>query len=326
VANRPSSLIPSSENSAGAQDPIAPNTVVRYIKLGESGSWERECLAKGLIRFGFGSSTAERFPLCTAGKWEALTASFIHEGKDKGTATRFTNETRHFFEDNGSILWITFMGECLHCGFLDGSSAVCHEDGHGVYRRISNGWKSIDALGQPLTKDRLSGSLTKLAAYRGTSCSVDVAEYAIRRINGKKSPAVERAMTAAQEMRASIREMMGLLGWQDFEMMVDLVFSTSGWRRQGTVGRTQKTLDLDLVLPSTDERVFVQVKSRTTSAELAEYVGGLDDLGPYSRMFNVYHSGEAQTTDERVVVIGPEKLAEMVFDAGLANWLIRKVS
>jgi hypothetical protein len=80
-----------------------------------------------MIRFGFGSSTAERFPLCTAGKWEALTASFIHEGKDKGTATRFTNETRHFFEDCGSILWVTFMGECLHWGFLDGSAAVCHE-------------------------------------------------------------------------------------------------------------------------------------------------------------------------------------------------------
>ena len=133
MANRPSWLIPSSGNSAGAQDPIAPNTVVRYIKLGESGSWERECLAEGLIRFGFGSSTAERFPLCTTGKWEALTASFIHEGKDKGTATRFTNETRHFFEDNGSILWITFMGECLHWGLLDGSPAVCHEDGQGVY-------------------------------------------------------------------------------------------------------------------------------------------------------------------------------------------------
>ncbi len=93
MANHPSSLIPSPENSTGAQDPIAPNTVVRYIKLGESGSWERECLAKGLIRFGFGSSTAERFPLCTAGKWEALTASFIHEGKDKGTATRFPSLT-----------------------------------------------------------------------------------------------------------------------------------------------------------------------------------------------------------------------------------------
>jgi hypothetical protein len=38
------------------------------------------------------------------------------------------------------------------------------------------------------------------------------------------------------------------------------------------------------------------------------------------------HSGEADTDDERVSVIGPEKPAEMVVEAGLTNWLIRKVS
>src|ERR1700751_5125927 len=107
---------------------------------------------------------------------------------------------------------------------------------------------------------------------------------------------------------------MTLLQPFDFELLVDLVFSTSGWRRQGIVGKTQKTLDLDLTLPSTGERAFVQVKSKTTSAELAEYVGGLDDLGPYDRMFYVYHSGEAHTTDERVVIINPERLAELAFD------------
>jgi hypothetical protein len=43
-------------------------------------------------------------------------------------------------------------------------------------------------------------------------------------------------------------------------------------------------------------------------------------------MFYVYHSGEAKTDDDRVIVVGPEKLAELVMDAGLTNWLIRKVS
>jgi hypothetical protein len=63
----------------------------------------------------------------------------------------------------------------------------------------------------------------------------------------------------------------------------------------------------------------VQVKSRTTSAELAQYVDRLDDLGPYDWMFYVYHSGEAENDDERVRVIRPEKLAEMVVNAGLVN-------
>jgi hypothetical protein len=43
-------------------------------------------------------------------------------------------------------------------------------------------------------------------------------------------------------------------------------------------------------------------------------------------MFFVFHSGEVETDDERVTVIGPEKLAELVADAGLVGWLIRKVS
>jgi hypothetical protein len=159
---------------------------------------------------------------------------------------------------------------------------------------------------------------------------VDAADYVVRRINGQKTPEVERAVTALDGMKASVLEMMRLLGWQDFETLVDLVFSVSGWRRQGVVGKTQKTLDLDLVLPSTGERAFVQVKSQTDAQELAAYAARLDDLGPYDRMFYVYHSaphsGELETDDERVIVIGPAKLAEMVVDAGLVTWLTRKVS
>ena len=47
-------------------------------------------------------------------------------------------------------------------------------------------------IGRQGQGDRLSGALTKLAAYRGTSCHVDVADYVVRRINGQKTSAVER--------------------------------------------------------------------------------------------------------------------------------------
>jgi hypothetical protein len=153
-----------------------------------------------------------------------------------------------------------------------------------------------------------------------------VVDYVIRRINGQKTPQVERAIVALEEVRRSTATLMQLLGPGDFETLVDLVFSTSGWRRQGIVGKTQKTLDIDLILPSTGERAFVQVKAKTTSAELAEYVGKIEESGPYDRMFYVFHSGEAETDDERVSVIGPGKLAELVVEAGLVGWLIRKVS
>jgi hypothetical protein len=299
---------------------------VRYIKLGREGRWEEECLKKGIIRFGYGSATDKRFPICQKSCWPDLMASFIEEGKDKGTATRFTNETRLFFEDAGSVLWITFIHEQLQWGFLKPKAAERHESGDGVFRVVEGGWRSTDINGEPLTKDRLSGAVTKLAAYRGTSCDVDVADYVIRRINGQKTPEVERAVAAIQELKASVVEMVKLLGPKDFENLVDLVFSISGWRRLGVVGKTQKTLDLDLLLPSTGERAFVQVKSKTNQAEFNEYVAQFEALETFDRMFFVFHSGNAQTDDAGLTVIGPDKLAEMVVDAGLATWLVRKVS
>lgn len=305
---------------------IAPSAV-RYIKLGRNGKWEQESLNKGIIRLGFGSATEERFELCQRKNWNKLRESFVAEGKDQGTATRFTNETRLFFEDNGSTLWLTFIGERMWWGFVDSSPAKKHDDGEGVWRAIKGGWRSTDLRGEELSKDRLSGGLTQLAAYRGTSCTTDYSEYAIRRINGEKTEEVERALTAVQELKRGVVGLIKLLGWQDFEMLVDLVFSTAGWRRQGQVGKTQKSIDIDLLMPVTEERVFVQVKSKTTSKEVSEYASKIDELGIYDRMFFAYHSGNvANPDDERVVVLGPEKLAEMVIDAGLVDWLVRKVS
>ncbi|MBL8882400.1 MAG: hypothetical protein JNL45_05025 [Hyphomicrobium sp.] len=264
---------------------IAPQAV-RYIKLGEGGLWEAECLARGIIRFGFGSSRPDRFVQCSSGNWMALREGFLVEGKTASTATRFANEIRTFFEDRGSILWITFFGERLGWGFLDASPAQPSDDGRGVWRSVSGGWKHTDINGDALTKERLAGSLTKLAAYRGTSCSVDVADYTIRRINGLKLPDVEKAIHALSEIHSAVIGLIRLLEPKDFELLVDLVFAASGWRRLGVVGKTQKTLDLDLMLPSTGERAFVQVKSRTTSHELAEYVTALDQAGPSTACFS----------------------------------------
>lgn len=198
---------------------------VRYIKLGEAGRWEKECIEKGIIRFGFGSAKKGRYELCRAGKWQALTHSFLRAGRSQVTATRFTNKTRRFFfEDKGDTLWITFVGERLWWGMPKPAPAVRHPDGDGVLREVAGGWKSADINGEALTKERLSGALTKLAAYRGTSCDVDVADYTIRRINGKKLLEVEVAIKALNELTAATVGLMQLLGDRDFELRIDLVF------------------------------------------------------------------------------------------------------
>lgn len=197
-----------------------------------------------------------------------------------------------------------------------------------MFRRVVGGWQWKDIKGEPQSKDRLSGVINKLAAYRGTTCDVDLEQYVIRRINGEKTAEVERANEALREMIEAVVGMLRLLTWHDFETLVGLVFSVSGWRRQGDVGGPQKTIDIEMTLPTTDERAFVQVKSSTDQAELDKYVGQFETLS-YHRMFYVYHSSKkplAEPDDDTVTVVGPHKLAEMVVEAGLVSWLIRKAS
>ncbi|SRR6266705_7098162 len=55
---------------------------VRYIKLGEKGIWEKECLDKSMIRTGLDGATAERFPLCSARQWDELMRSFYRKRQD----------------------------------------------------------------------------------------------------------------------------------------------------------------------------------------------------------------------------------------------------
>src|SRR5204863_4300431 len=96
---------------------------------------------------------------------------------------------------HGSKLWITFMRDRLYWGFLEGRPRA-EPKLEGVSRRVRGGWRSTDINGEELRKDRLSGGLTQLASYRGTSCSVRMSDYVIRRINGQKTPEVESALAA----------------------------------------------------------------------------------------------------------------------------------
>ena len=276
------------QRSSDAQDLLAPSRV-RYIKLGRAGGWEAACLEQGIIRIGFGSAAAERFRFCRAGRWRDVADYCVRRinGQQVPEVEQALETTRA-------------MGDAI----LGLMRLLTFHDFETLVDLIfsTSGWRRVGRVG-------------------GTQKTLDI-DLILPSTN-------ERAFVQVETTRAmgdAILGLMRLLTFHDFETLVDLIFSTSGWRRVGRVGGTQKTLDIDLILPSTNERAFVQVKSRTTSAQLADYVGRFGELDAYDRMFYVYHTGEAATDDDRVTVIGPDQLAPLVMDAGLVSWLIRKVS
>ena len=127
------------------------------------------------------------------------------------------------------------------------------------------------------------------AAYRMTICTVDQIDYLIRKVNDQDLPEVAAARSARSALLQSITDLMRLLPWRDFELLIDLVFSQSGWRRISASGGTQKTIDIELILPTTGETAFVQVKSQTDQVQLDNYIERFNERDD-ARMFYVYHT------------------------------------
>jgi len=294
-----------------------------YIKLGRAGDWEAECLRDGVLRFGYLEAPHD---LCARGDWQGVREAMMAIRGDAGTATRDVNQIRAYYEADEDAIFITFVGGLLWWCRLTGPVEVLDDRSHR--RRTVEGWRNTSVNGTLLSADRLSGSLLKVQMFRGTICEVRARNYLLGKLGDRVSPEIAAAEVAERALMDAIVGLMRLLTWQDFELLVDLVFSTSGWRRVGQVGRTQKTVDLELVLPSTAERAFVQVKSQATSATLNDYVARLAQAEAYDRMFLVWHTGDLaeEGGPAGVILLGPRRLSRMVLDAGLSSWLREKVS
>lgn len=294
-----------------------------YIKLGRGGDWEAESLRDGVLRFGYGEAPHD---LCVSGNWSGVLEVMKALRGDTGAATRDVNQIRAFYESDESALFITFIGGLLHWCRPAGPVELLADQSRR--RQTLDGWRNTSLGGTLLTGDRLSGHLLKVQMFRGTICEVKAVDYLLRKLNDQLSPEVATAERAEQSLMAAIVPLLRLLTWQDFELLVDLIFSTSGWRRVSQVGRTQKTVDLELVLPSTSERAFVQVKSQATVGALNEYAARLAEAEAYDRMFFVWHTGNIpeDAGPDGVILLGPKRLSRMVLDAGLSSWLREKVS
>src|ERR1035437_887225 len=220
---------------------------VRFIKLGEKGKWEKDCIEgpAPCIRLGFRSKQHE---VSLAGDWDAVFRYWSTTGgKTKGKATEFTNQVKAFYTADERTLWITFYKRKLHWCFV---SRVVEELADGTrIRHTLAPWSSQDLKGRELYVDDLSGALTKVQGFRGTICAVDQATYLLKRLNGQLLEEVGHAVDCLDQLERSLPPLIQKLGWKDFELLCDLIFTQAGWQRVSSAGKVQKTIDLELVSP-----------------------------------------------------------------------------
>ncbi len=142
--------------------------------------------------------------------------------------TRDVNQIRAYYEADEHSIFITFVGGLLYWCRPAGPVELLDDCSHR--RQTAGGWLKKSINGTLLSADRLSGRLLKVQMFRGTICDVRAGDYLLRKLSDQLSPEVAAAEEAERALMTAIVELMRLLTWQDFELLVDLVFSTSGCR------------------------------------------------------------------------------------------------
>ena len=128
-------------------------------------------------------------------------------------------------------------------------------------------------------------------------------------------------------MREIGLRMIRQLDWRDFETLVDLIFARGGWQRSSVLGKDQADVDLILTQPTIGETAWVQIKSKTSQAELNDYLGRFRRDGSCHRFFFVCHSAAGALslpTEPRLHLWTAEHLSDAAIEAGLFDWLTNR--
>lgn len=300
----------------------------RYIKLGRGGSWATEAIKHGIVPLGF--RKIEHKP-CDAADWDMVAVQLEAAGRSPTGVSQGIRELRDFYELGEDCLWITFASGHLYWTFAQAQVvSIDPKDGDGPHRarKCIGGWQRTSLAGVPLSTTTLSSALTRVAGYRMTICSVDRQEYALRKIRDQEAPLLLKARELQAALNGVIESMIASLDWRDFEVLVDLLFSRSGWQRQSAVGDGEVDLDLALSNQAAGETARVQIKSQANQPTLDDYLNRFRLEGGSDHFFFVCHSSSGLTlpAERGLHLWSGHTLAQRVLATGLVDWVMQRAN
>ncbi len=300
---------------------------VLYIKLGREGDFEKECIENGVIKLDYRSVPDD---MGRRGNKQEIV-----EFSGRPSRIAASNDARQiitFYHEPEDTLWITFWNDKLWWCFADKEVEYDSESGTKT-RKAIGGWKSQDIKGNELNFESLSGALLRTKAYRGTICEIrdERRDYLLGKINGHTSKDIDNALETIKELNETLLTLIRLLNWDDFELLVDLIFRRAGWIRNSEVGGTQKLLDLDLEEPLLGRKAMVQVKSQSHNSEFQGYIKSFREKNEnsedeYALFFYFVHTSLdiLECDDEDILLFEGEKIAELCVTLGLVDWVIKR--
>jgi len=296
-----------------------------FIKLGQGGDFEDECIKKRqILKIDYREANHD---LCLRGKWEKLKEFFTDKMHyQKGVATYHVTQIKYFYEEGKDVLWITFCDNKLWWCFS--KKEITIENDKTKIRPVIGKWSCKDLKGKILFLEDINGRLLRTQGFRGTICSVAEKDYLLAKINGDQPKEIKEVEEVFNDLKEKIAHLIKRLRPKDFELLIDLIFRNSGWQRLGTLGKTQKLIDIAIYHPITGERAVVQIKCQSGLREFKEYEKTFLNMTEYDKFFYITHTPEPsleQYKSEDINIYFANKVAEMTINAGLFDWVIKTV-
>ena len=297
-----------------------------FIKLGQGGEFEEECIRKNILKIGYNDVDHD---LCLQNGWQQMRDYFINERHvQRGAATRHANQLKDFYQADENVLWITFCNNKLYWCFS--KNKIFIQKDKTKIRKVIGKWSCNDLKGEIIRIDNINGRLAMVQNFQGAICLVHEKNYLIKKIKGEKLAEIIEAEKSFGKLKDILISLIKELNYKDFELLVDLIFRGGGWQRVGVVGKTQKSIDLSIFHPITGESAIVQIKCQTNLAEFNEYKKIFRRMTHYNRFFYVVHTPQGSLKKyindmDHLNLYFSDKIAELAINAGLTDWILKKV-
>jgi hypothetical protein len=299
---------------------------LRYVKNGGGGRWWQAAKGNQQVHLGWKGMPSE---LLLKPDFTEIKRRMTEQYGSKRGATQDFNQLRDLLDKPSRHVWITFEDRYLWwCTVGDG--ATVNPDGESMKRgnfwlTCNRPWSNRSVDGKLLAMTDLPGTVTTVAGFKGTVCTPRAWQEILRIISDEKDPDAASAASARAAYRQAVEKIVKRLSPQDFEQLIDLILSRTGWARISTLGKTMKGIDLEVENRTADEIAFVQVKSAATQNVLNDYVEQFKyQRDRYARMIFAVHSPNGTLTapvDEPVHLWTCDRVAEFVVHTGLGEWV-----
>lgn len=302
---------------------------VRYVKNGEGGQWWPAAKEGQQVHCGWSNVSPELLKAADLGAIEALAPSVF--GTTPGTATRDRKALLSLIDRPSQHLWITFQdGFMWWCTVFD--DIEIHPEGRtktkgNFWLTCARPWSNQSMGGRYLAVADLPGSVTATAGFQGTVCEPKGSEAILRIIHDEDDLEAVAAAKAREAYEAAIKALIARLHPKDFEVLIDLILSRTGWARLAKLGGVTEGIDVEVENASTDEIAFVQVKSTASQAVLDDYASKFNDRRErYARMIFAVHTPKGTLkppSDRAVQVWDGHRIAQLVVALGLGGWVTK---